>query len=460
MGARRVISLAAIAISLGAVSLGSLVVAAPMRAAIFLLTNEDAPGAGLNDPTPVEPTAGNPGTTVGQQRLEVLQAALDTWGTVIDSAVPIRVAARFDALECDENAGVLGAAAPFDFLRDFPDAPRAETWYPYALADSLAGIDLVPGEPDIVARFNQAVDEDPECFTGFTWWYGLQGPAPPDTLPLFDVVLHEIAHGLGFTTLVDPRTGERALGFDDAYMLHLEDHSLRLSWPEMTDEERAISAVDTGDLHWVGPGAVERASVLLAGVHPGGHLLMYAPDPLAVGSSIAHWDPELLPDELMEPFLNLGAQSLVTPGVLEDLGYRLLEGVDGTCVPDPTTLCIDQAPGDKRFQVQVEFRTLQGGGGSGLGRAIPLSSLGVTSGGLFWFFSPDNPEMLVKVLDGCSVNGHYWVFYSAGTNVGLRTEVTDTHTGRVVVETNPDLLPAPPVQNVRAFPCEEEDDAG
>lgn len=430
---------------------------APIRAATLLLIDEDAPDVGFNDPTQVVPVPGNPGTTLGRQRRNAFQSALDTWGSLIDSDIVIRVHARFENLECDPDSGLLGAAAPFDFLRDFPGAPHAETWYPYALADSLAGVDLVPDEPDIIALFNRGLDEDPDCFTGFTWWYGTQGAVPPDMLPFASVVLHEIGHGLGFTSLVDPQTGQRAEDFDDIYMLFLEDHSRALLWSEMSDEERAASAADPGDLHWLGFGARGRASLLSEGPDETGHLPIYAPDPVEVGSSISHWDPVLSPDELMEPFLALGAQNLVTPGLLEDLGYRLLEVEPETCTPNTTTLCIDDEPGDARFRIEVDFVTLQGGGASGQGRAIPLSSLGVSSGGVFWFFSPDNPELLVKVIDGCSVNGHYWVFYSAGTNVGLLLTVTDTRTGRTFVATNSDRNPAPPVQDTQAFPCEEEE---
>ncbi|HTQ78647.1 MAG TPA: trypsin-like serine protease, partial [Thermoanaerobaculia bacterium] len=75
-------------------------------------------------------------------------------------------------------------------------------------------------------------------------------------------------------------------------------------------------------------------------------------------------------------------------------------GAPAACVPDSTTLCIDDQPGDRRFRVKVAYRTSQDGGRSGAGNAIPLAGLGVDQGGLFWFFSPANPEMLVKVLDG------------------------------------------------------------
>jgi N-acetylglucosamine-6-sulfatase len=125
--------------------------------------------------------------------------------------------------------------------------------------------------------------------------------------------------------------------------------------------------------------------------------------------------------------------------------------VKAPCPAGPTTLCIDGAPGDQRFKVEVAFQTSQGGGLSGKGQAIPLAPVGVTHGGAFWFFSQDNPEMLVKVVDGCSFNSKKWFFASAGTNVGLTVTVTDTVTGAQKTYANPDLNPAQPIQDTSAF---------
>ena len=122
------------------------------------------------------------------------------------------------------------------------------------------------------------------------------------------------------------------------------------------------------------------------------------------------------------------------------------------CVVGPTTLCIDGATaGDKRFKVEVAYQTSQGGGLSGKGQSIPLASIGITHGGAFWFFSADNPEMLVKVVDGCAANGNKWFFGSAGTNVGMTVTLTDTTTGAQKIYTNPDLNPAAPIQDTAAF---------
>jgi hypothetical protein len=64
---------------------------------------------------------------------------------------------------------------------------------------------------------------------------------------------------------------------------------------------------------------------------------------------------------------------------------------------------------------------------------VPLT----TDTGYFWFFNDANVELVLKVLDGSAINGHYWVFYSALTNVGYTITVTDTETGEVRTYPNP-----------------------
>src|SRR4029453_18324894 len=67
-------------------------------AAKVTIVNNDGPGEGFNDPTPVVPVGGNPGTTLGQQRLIAFQYAADLWGATLDSNVEIDVRAAFDPL--------------------------------------------------------------------------------------------------------------------------------------------------------------------------------------------------------------------------------------------------------------------------------------------------------------------------------------------------------------------------
>jgi chitinase len=122
----------------------------------------------------------------------------------------------------------------------------------------------------------------------------------------------------------------------------------------------------------------------------------------------------------------------------------------GRCSPSPTTLCLDDLPGDGRFAITVTYAAPNQ---SGSATAISLKSLGIAPAGLFWFFSPANPEMLVKVLNGCALNGNFWFFSSAGTNVGFTVQLLDTQTGASRTYTNPPNRAAPPVQDTSALPC-------
>jgi len=85
----------------------------------------------------------------------------------------------------------------------------------------------------------------------------------------------------------------------------------------------------------------------------------------------------------------------------------------------------------ERFAVEVEWHDPLGGSGDGVGAALTADT------GWFWFYRPDNPEVLVKVLDGRPLNGHFWVFYAALSNVGFTLRVTDRVTGETATYDNP-----------------------
>ncbi len=108
------------------------------------------------------------------------------------------------------------------------------------------------------------------------------------------------------------------------------------------------------------------------------------------------------------------------------------------CVSDATTLCL----GGGRFLVRAFYDTAIGL--TGAARALPLTA---DSGG-FWFFSAENFELLVKVLDGCGINGNYWIYAAGLTDVEVDLIVTDTWTGRVRVYANPLATPFQPLQRV------------
>src|SRR4051812_24907689 len=85
------------------------------------------------------------------------------------------------------------------------------------------------------------------------------------------------------------------------------------------------------------------------------------------------------------------------------VGLTLIQDdLSGGCIPAVNTLCIDDVPGDRRFAVTMSFD--HGPALHGPAFAVPTASLGVSNGGLFWFFSQRNPEMLIKVLNACGFN--------------------------------------------------------
>lgn len=246
--------------------------AASASAATIVLNNVDPPGQGLNDPTPADPVGGNPGTTVGEQRLNVFQAAADQWGATLASDVPIIVQASFTPLACNATGGVLGAAGTLQIF-SVPDGvfPNVigDTWYHVALINSLIGFDATPGAPDpglllppfnddIVAFFNANLGS-PGCLENSGWYYGLDNNQPPSEIDFYSVVLHEIAHGLGFSEFARESDGSLILGRPGIYSRFMLDTAQNKIFAEMTDAERLQAQVAGENLVWNGASVTEAA---------------------------------------------------------------------------------------------------------------------------------------------------------------------------------------------------------
>ncbi|HVS66815.1 MAG TPA: hypothetical protein VMT85_25290 [Thermoanaerobaculia bacterium] len=408
--------------------LGLLVAAGSLPAIDFQITVQDPAGFGFNDTTPVSPVPGNSGTTLGAQRLIALQAAADSIGDVVQGGT-VRVRAFFDAtLPCTQNTGLLGRGGAEASFRNFTNAPLRNTWYSSATADALSGSDQDPGEFDIVIFFNPRVDSDAGCLGGDGFSYRTTGLAPAGQTRFYDVGRHELSHGLGFTSLVDRATGRRSQGRNDVFMVRLEDHSLGRTWPQLTDAERAASAIDDGDLHWFGPAVTADSFDLLDdGVDAGsGHVEMRAAAPFNE-SNVVHWATELDPDELMESAATRDPSNAITLRAFADLGYTVDVGDTEDCKESDEALCLNT--GD-RFEIEVLWRDFAGTRRSA--GTVPLAR----DSGLFYFLDPNNVELLIKVLNACGVNQHYWVFYAATTNLEFDIRITDTQTGAVKTYSN------------------------
>lgn len=216
------------------------------------IINADPAGTGLNDPSPRSPVAGNNGTTLGQQRLNVLQRAAEIWAGNLISDVPVTIRAVTASQACDATSAVLASAGAAGAFRDFPGAPLAGTWYHAALANSIAGVDLDPATADIQTQFNLNLDADPNCLGGNGWYYGFDHNEGLQT-DLLATMLHEYGHGLGFANFCTESNGTLLQGFPDVYTTFTRDLETDKDWNAMTNAERQASAINDPDVVWTGP---------------------------------------------------------------------------------------------------------------------------------------------------------------------------------------------------------------
>ena len=154
----------------------------------------------------------------------------------------------------------------------------------------------------------------------------------------------------------------------------------------------------------------------------------------------------LLPREFL-PFLTCLVLALLPTASTSVLAQTItelnLQGSTASCTPDAHTLCLNQG----RFAVTADFQASPSGPTANA-TARPLTS----DSGFFWFFDPNNIEIVVKVLNACGTSSHaYWVFAAGLTNVQVDLSVTDTLRAETRHYTNPLNTPFRPIQDTAAF---------
>ena len=288
--------------------------------------------------------------------------AVSIWETLISSPVPIYIQARWETLE----SNVLGSCGPTDFFINFDGAPRKDVYYPIALAEKLTGKSInAPGSADMRARFNSAIP----------WYFGTDGNTPLNNYDFVTVVLHEIAHGLGFTGFMHlnetNNTGYSGYGnklpaIYDCFLAdhegeHLTDH---VHYPNPS--QKLYNAFTSNQLY--------STSYLGTISNNNNRPRIYAPSAFNEGSSIYHlntatfsFDPD---NALMTHSIAKGTAihdpGPVTRGMLGDLGWKYL-----TILFEP--------PGD--MEVLTETFTF---------RAEIRSDLGLDSTSFFLYYSRDS----------------------------------------------------------------------
>ena len=320
----------------------------------FNFVNLDTAGYGFRDTTPATPVGGNDGTTLGQQRINVVLEACRIWGLYLHSTVTINVEGQFDDFGGDPDLGYVLAGARFiDQEKNFANAPLANVFYPAALANSLAGTDLNPTRNDISVTVNEDLDDPTYTPDLDNWYYGFDGNAPSDQIDLLDVLLHEIGHGLGMATwcrldlgnvikLVGPGGGD----FPDIYSPFLYDTSFNADWLDLSKTNRQTSAENDPNLVWTGPyttaaqGSILDYERIIEVTAPAGIAGNYIMEPASFGPSITGGG---ITGELIIVNDGVGTATDACEPIVNDLTGKIAYIDRGTCNFDSKVLKAQQA---------------------------------------------------------------------------------------------------------------------
>ena len=281
--------------------------------------------------------------------------AANLWGSLLSSAVPIVIDACWAT---NLPAEVLGHSGTLSYRANFQNAPLANTWYPIALANSLYGTDIEPAQADIYIAYSSTFD----------WYFGTDGNTPPGKYDFVSVVLHEIAHGLGFSGSMWYGIecggwnygcwGDINYGYPDAYDRFMQNGSGNslIDTAFYPNPSSALgSQLTSNNLYFNG----NHAKAANGGSRP----KMYAPSPWMAGSSYAHLDYETYkntPHRLMVYAISAGASihypGSITLGILQDLGWSLPTVPSTSKIYLPITLKPQQGPDAGYWKTADESR--------------------------------------------------------------------------------------------------------
>jgi hypothetical protein len=230
-----------------------------------------------------------------------IQAAINIWSDNFDSRVPINVSAQWVS---GSSSGLIASSTPGRFFNGFDGAPDPELWYPSAMANALAGKDLDPANPEISIKINSVLAS--------SFYPGTDGNCPSTLFDLETVLIHEIAHGLGFIsnddydsfyhygTIYEPTPF-------DAYAVLPDGRRLM----DIATPSAELGKVLTNPLFWSGSNGVS--------ANNNEKPLLYTPSVYEPGSSVSHLDQVTFGDSginaLMAPDLSPG-QVIHEPGTL------------------------------------------------------------------------------------------------------------------------------------------------
>lgn len=241
----------------------------------------------------------------------VVEKAIAVWDKILISRIPIHMDVIWEPLE----TFTLASAGADRVYKNFRNAPFREIWYPSALAEAIQGENITGSGPDIVLRINSEAK-----------W----NTAKPPSFSTFDmrtVVLHEIAHGLGFmSSFSDDNATYVRWGINNIPMIFdkfmRDEAGNEITNPRFytNDSKKLLEAVSEKEVNFR----------LDSGYYAATGLRLHTENPFSSGASLSHFSPGqglLEDDRLMLPSIRAGfSSSMPGPGtlaVLYQLGWSL-----------------------------------------------------------------------------------------------------------------------------------------
>jgi hypothetical protein len=245
---------------------------------------------------------------------KAFEHAVSIWESLIYSPVPIRVKANWQSL----SQGVLASCGPADYYKNFNSTQKWDAYYPIALVEKMLGEEVnSPDQFDIVSSFNKDFAN---------WYFGIDGKTPDNHYDFVSTVMHELAHGLGFSGFFYSSRGRGGYGTDglsaifDQFVIDKNQNKL---------VNKSIYTNPSIKLHeGLTSGWLEFDTKLLDNQIP----RLYAPSTWDDGSSIYHLDELTYAasdvNSMMTPFAGKG-EAVHNPGpntlaIMYDMGWKTL----------------------------------------------------------------------------------------------------------------------------------------
>ncbi|MFN2503172.1 MAG: hypothetical protein ABR540_02875 [Acidimicrobiales bacterium] len=352
-------------------------------------------------------------TSFSPEAQTAFQRALDIWGGLISSPVPIKVSASLLPMA----AGTL-AQAGTDHRANFPGAPVPNTLYPISLANTLAGHDLDPEGSGMGISFNSNVN---------SWYFGTDGRPPPGAFDFVSVALHEIGHGLGFEGFMRVSGGTASWGIEEPRRPGIYDRfttdANRVSLLDPTvypNFSAALASALTSDNVYFDSGLTNSSDGT-------GRPKLHAPSSWVSGSSYGHLDEFTYapgnPNSLMTPILARD-ETIHSPGpavlcILEAIGWSTAQACPAGVSSSATIVSSTSAePGDAITASATGVGAANSSYGLRMGSTVFNCPTGLALGGVRNSDASFNIQPVQRFIPTNSTSGNRWLCWVRTGNPG------------------------------------------